>query len=129
MEGIIGPVKVAVFAFCPGFDGGRPYPAQALVVSRRLAGTWIGLLALSQLADVATTWFSLTAGRHEDNPFVAAALTRGNFGLYIVIKLLLVAALAIAVRPGPRAAWVGLRFVVVAFSLVAVANLLAAVGA
>ena len=100
-----------------------------MVVSRRLASTWISLLALSQLADVATTWFSLSAGLREANPFVAAALTRGNFGLYIVVKLLLVIALAIAVRPGPRAAWIGLRFLVVAFSLVAVANLVAAIGA
>ncbi|HVD01898.1 MAG TPA: DUF5658 family protein [Candidatus Dormibacteraeota bacterium] len=91
---------------------------------RRLLWTWLALLALSQMADVATTWHSLMGGLREDNPFVAAALASGHFPLYALAKVLLVAALGIAVLGGRRAALNGARLVVAIFSLVALANLL-----
>jgi Domain of unknown function (DUF5658) len=91
---------------------------------RRLLWTWLALLALSQLADVATTWHSLAGGLREDNPFVAAALATGNFGLFALVKVLLVAALGVAVLGGRPVALNGARLVVAIFVLVALANLL-----
>lgn len=91
---------------------------------RRLLWTWLGLLALSQLADVATTWLSLAAGLHEENPVVAATLGSGSFQLYALVKVLLVGALGVAVLSGGRAALNGARLVVGIFALVALANLL-----
>jgi hypothetical protein len=94
-------------------------------LSRRLLWTWLALLALSQTADVATTWRSLAAGLQEGNPFVQAALGAGNFGLYALVKLLLVAALGIAVLGGRPVALNGARLVVAVFLLIALGNLLA----
>ena len=91
---------------------------------RRLLWTWLGLLALSQLADVATTWHSLASGLREDNPFVVAALGTGSFPLFALVKVMLVVALGIAVLGGRRVALDGARLVVGVFSLVALANLL-----
>jgi len=91
---------------------------------RRLLWTWLVLLALSQLADVATTWHSVVGGLREDNPFVVAALATGNFGLFALVKVLLVAALGVAVLGGRPVALNGARLVVAIFVLVALANLL-----
>jgi len=94
---------------------------------RRLLWTWLALLALSQVADLLTTWRSLAAGLHEGNPFVAAALGAGNFGLYGLVKLLLVLALGIAVLGGRPVALNGARLVVAVFIVIALGNLLAPV--
>jgi len=95
------------------------------ILPRRLLWTWLALLALSQAADIATTWHSLATGLREDNPFVVAALGSGSFGLYALVKVALVLALGIAVLSGGRLALNGTRLVVLVFSLVALANLLA----
>ena len=92
--------------------------------SRRLVHTWFGLLALSQLADLVTTWWSLGAGLREDNPVVAATLGAGHFGLYALVKVVLVAAFGVALLGGRPAALHGARLLVLVFSLVALANLL-----
>lgn len=92
---------------------------------RRLLWTWLALLALSQAADVATTWHSLAIGLPEDNPFVVAALGSGSFQLYALVKVLLVAALGIVLLGGRPVALNGARLIVAVFSLVALANLVA----
>jgi len=92
-------------------------------VPRRLLWTWLALLALSQAADIATTWHSLAAGLREDNPFVVAALSSGSFPLYAMVKVLLVAALGIVLLGGRPVALHGARLVVAVFSLIALANL------
>ena len=94
-------------------------------IPRRLLWTWLALLALSQAADVATTWHSLAAGLHEQNPVVAATLATGNFGLFAAVKAGLVVALGIAVLGGRPVALNGARLVVVFFAFVALANLVA----
>jgi hypothetical protein len=93
------------------------------VIPRRLLWTWIGLLALSQVADLATTWRSLAVGLQENNPIVAAALSSGQLPLYALVKLALVCALGIVLLGGRPAALVGTRFVVLAFLLIAAGNL------
>jgi hypothetical protein len=116
------------------YVGGRKGISQALldtrlstpVPSRRLLWSWLVLLALSQLADLLTTWWSLASGHHEANPFVAAALGSGSFPLYALVKALLVVALGIAVLGGRPVALHGTRLVVAVFSAVALANLVAA---
>ena len=104
-------------------------PAAIPGLPRRLLWTWLGLLFLSQLADVATTWRSLAAGLHEQNPFVIAVLGTGNFALYAAVKLSLVLALGIAVLGGRPVALNGARLVVVLFAGVALANLVASLPA
>ena len=97
-------------------------------LSPRLLWTWLLLVALSQLADLATTWLSVSAGLRENNPLVAATLAGGHFPLYGGIKLALVAALGIAILSGRSEALTGARVVVGVFLAVAVANLAAAFG-
>lgn len=95
---------------------------------RRLAWTWLGLLALSQAADLATTWLAIGNGLAEQNPFVRAALHSGHFPLYAGVKLTLIAAMSLAVTgarqaPDRRLVISALRFLVVVFTIVAAANL------
>ena len=101
---------------------------RSVAVPRRLAWTWLGLLALSQAADVATTWLAIGNGLAEENPFVRAALRSGNFPLYAGVKLALIAAMALAVTgarqaPDRRMVMSALRFLVAVFTVIAAANL------
>ena len=64
--------------------------------SGRLLTTWVILLAGAQLADVITTGVDMAHGGVEANHLVAALLALGGLGLVFFLKLLLVAALAIA---------------------------------
>ncbi|MDQ6772514.1 MAG: DUF5658 family protein [Candidatus Dormibacteraeota bacterium] len=93
-------------------------------VPRRLLWTWLALVALSQLADLATTWRSLAVGLREGNPVVVAALTNGNFQLFAVVKTALVVALGIVLLSGRAVALAGARLVVLTFSLIAIGNLI-----
>ena len=93
-------------------------------IPRRLLWTWLALLALSQVADLATTWRSLSIGLTENNPVVAAALHSGSFPLFVLVKVALVVALGIVLLGGRPVALAGARLVVVAFSLIALGNLL-----
>ena len=93
-------------------------------IPRRLLRTWLALLALSQLADLATTWRSLAVGLREDNPLVAAALHTGNFPLFALVKVALVVALGIVLLRGRPAALAGARLVVLTFCVITAGNLL-----
>jgi hypothetical protein len=64
--------------------------------SGRLLATWILLLAGAQLADVITTGVALAYGGVEANNLVAGLLAHGGLWLVFGLKLLLVAAMAIA---------------------------------
>jgi len=94
----------------------------------RLLWTWLLLVVLSQLADLATTWLSLAAGLREDNPIVAMTLASGHLPLYGLIKLGLVTALGLAMLSGRWEALAGARVVVAVFAAVALANLGSALG-
>jgi len=98
------------------------------VLNPRLLWTWLLLVALSQLADLATTWLSLAAGLREDNPVVVATLATGHLPLYGLIKLGLVTALGLAILSGRWEALAGARVVVAVFAAVAIANLGSALG-
>jgi hypothetical protein len=100
----------------------------SVAVPRRLAWTWLALLALSQAADLATTWLAIGSGLTEQNPFVRAALRSGHFPLYAGVKLTLIAAMALAVTgarqaPDRRLVVRALRLLVVIFTAVSAANL------
>ena len=95
-------------------------------IPRRLLWTWFALLALSQLADLATTWRSLAMGLREDNPVVRAALHSGNFQLFALVKIALVLALGTILLGGRPVALTGTRLVVLTFSLIAIGNLISA---
>jgi len=99
--------------------------ASSPAIPRRLLWTWLGLLALSQVADLATTWRSLAVGLPEDNPLVAATLHGGSFSLFVLVKLTLVVALGVVLLGGRPAALTGVRLVVLAFSVIAAGNLIA----
>jgi hypothetical protein len=64
--------------------------------SSRVLATWILLLAGAQLADVITTGVALAHGGVEANRLVAALISHGGLALVFGLKLLLVAAMAIA---------------------------------
>lgn len=66
------------------------------VPSSRVLATWILLLAGAQIADVVTTGVDLAHGGVEANRLVADLLARGGLELVFGLKLLLVAAMAIA---------------------------------
>ncbi|MEP7105213.1 MAG: DUF5658 family protein [Chloroflexota bacterium] len=93
---------------------------------RRLA--WPGLLAGAQLTDVASTWLGLRFGVPEENPVLPAVLANGDFLLFLVVKLLLVAALLVLVagtgrrlRTG-RAVGLTVQALTVGFTAVAALN-------
>jgi hypothetical protein len=98
--------------------------ASTPAIPRRLLWTWLALLALSQLADLATTWGSLAVGLREDNPIVAAALHSGSFPLFALVKVALVVALGIVLLGGRPIALTGARLVVLTFSVIAIGNLI-----
>lgn len=56
------------------------------------------LLALSQAADLGTTWWGFRAGVHESNPIVAGLLARGDLLTYAAIKAGLVLAMFLLFR-------------------------------
>ena len=64
--------------------------------SGRVLATWILLLAGAQMADVITTGVDLAYGGVEANRLVASLLATGGLALVSGLKLLLVAALAVA---------------------------------
>ena|ERR1700682_2182278 len=64
--------------------------------SSRLLTTWILLLAGAQLADVVTTGVAMAYGGVEANRLVAVLIAQGGLWLVFGLKLLLVAAMAIA---------------------------------
>lgn len=89
---------------------------------------WPLLLALAQLLDVASTWLSLRAGVPEQNPVVRAVLAHGDFLLFVVVKVALVAALlALVNATGPRlyagrTARLAVRVLAIAFTSLAALN-------
>lgn len=98
----------------------------------RLNVTWLGLLGLSQLADLVTTWLGTLTGLHEANPVVAATLSQMGFGLYGITKLTLVCAMGLTLKltvgnDRQLALW-AVRALTAIFTLVAIANLAAAWG-
>lgn len=103
-----------------------------MTAAARLNATWLGLLGLSQLADLCTTWLGTLAGLHEANPVVAATLSQMGFGLYGATKLTLVFAMGVTLRltagsDRDLALW-AVRALVAVFTLVAAANLAATWG-
>ena len=70
--------------------------AHFTVPSGRVLATWILLLAGAQLADVITTGVDLAYGGVEANRLVANLLATGGLALVFGLKLLLVAAMAVA---------------------------------
>lgn len=64
--------------------------------SSRLLATWVLLFAAAQLADVVTTGVDMAYGGVEANRLVATLLSLGGLGLVFFLKLLLVAAMALA---------------------------------
>ena len=89
---------------------------------------WSALLAIAQLADVASTWLGLRFGVPEQNPMVRAVLAHGDFLLLALVKVMLVAALLLLVaatsrrlRVG-RATWLTVQALTVAFTAVAALN-------
>ena len=96
------------------------------MVPRRHA--WPTLLAIAQLTDVASTWLGIRFGIPEQNPIVRAALSHGDFLLFALVKVTLVAALLVLVaatgrrlRVG-RATWLTVQALTVAFTAVAALN-------
>ncbi|TMD89989.1 MAG: hypothetical protein E6I73_09370 [Chloroflexi bacterium] len=78
----------------------------------RLLMLWVGLLGLAQIADLVTTEVDRLAGGVETNQFAAFVLMVGGAGLFLVLKLMVVAGMAVAVlialryrrnHPGERA--------------------------
>jgi len=98
-----------------------------MVRSERLR--WPLLLTLAQLMDVASTWLSLRAGVPEQNPLVRAALAQGDFLLFVLVKLALVAALLALLaatgrrRRAHRATWLAVQSLAVALTAVAALNI------
>lgn len=103
----------------------------------RLLSVWILLLAGAQAADVLTTAVDLQRGGIEANRFVANLLSMGGIGLVLFLKLMLVAAISLAVwllqryaKDQPmmavvtahRLVWRGIQISVVGLVLVAVHN-------
>ncbi|HVD02108.1 MAG TPA: DUF5658 family protein [Candidatus Dormibacteraeota bacterium] len=62
----------------------------------RLFSIWIVLLAAAQVADVLTTGVDISRGGVEANRLVSTLLEVGGLGLVAALKLLLVAAMALA---------------------------------
>jgi Domain of unknown function (DUF5658) len=95
---------------------------------RRDGLAWSLLLATAQLADVASTWLGLRAGLREENPLVRAALGQGDFLLFTLVKLALVAALLLLVAAtarhlrAHRLSWLAVRGLAVGLTLVAAVN-------
>jgi hypothetical protein len=97
---------------------------------------WISLLGAIEAMDILTTDLGRAAGAVESMPISAAVMNEGGMGLFIIVKLALVAAGAIAVllaliwvrhdRPG--AGWVyaftlsAIRATTVALAIVALHN-------
>lgn len=78
----------------------------------RLLALWVVLLAQAQLADTITTEVDRLHGGIESNQFAAFILSVGGPGLFLLLKLLVVAAMGLAVvmalryrkrHPGARA--------------------------
>lgn len=69
---------------------------------------YVILLALSQIADVASTVFGITHGAHELNPFVAVLMTSGGVAAVILFKAMVVVLAAILTT---RAVHYGLTYV------------------
>jgi len=103
----------------------------------RLFSIWIVLLAAAQVADVLTTGVDMSRGGVEANRLVSTLLEVGGLGLVAGLKLLLVAAMALAclqlqryanvhsslqVRAAHTFVWRALQLSVVGLVLVAVHN-------
>ena len=92
--------------------------------------TWTALLAGAQAGDLATTWLGLRFGVPEGNPVVEALLARGDFLLFGLVKLALVAALAALLAATSarlqgsvdRVAWRSTQALAVVFTAIAAAN-------
>lgn len=95
---------------------GRRSSAWAPVVkssySGRLLMIWVGLLGAAQIADLITTEVDRVAGGIETNQFAEFVLSVGGAGLFLALKLMVVAGMAVAVivalrfrrnHPGQRA--------------------------
>lgn len=91
---------------------------------------WTALLAGAQAGDLATTWLGLRFGIPEGNPIVSRLLANGDFLLFGLVKLALVAALAaLLMATGERlrgrvdqAAWRATQALAVVFTAIAAAN-------
>lgn len=103
-------------------------PSPRAASPSRQAAVWLVLLALSQIADLATTWLGVASGLREGNPVVAATLEAGSFAAFAAVKVGLLAGmaatLALTTRPRDRSlALQAVRVLVLAFTLVALGNL------
>jgi len=86
-------------------------------------GPWFLLLALSQTADLATTWWGWRVGVPESNPFVAGLLARGELLTYAAVKVSLVLAFFLLFRARRSPVTMrGVQLVSVAFCVIAVLN-------
>ena len=107
------------------------------VPTTRLLRTWILLLALAQVADVVTTGVDMAHGGIEANRLVSTLLGIGGLWLVFALKLMLVAAMGVAVillrrfaasQPSLQAraahafVWRALQLSVVGLVLVAIHN-------
>lgn len=73
---------------------------------------WVGMLGMAQIADLVTTEVDRMAGGIETNQFAAFVLMVGGAGLFLLLKLAVVAGMGVAVfialryrrnHPGERA--------------------------
>ena len=78
----------------------------------RLLMIWVGMLGMAQIADLITTEVDRNGGGIETNQIAAFVLMVGGAGLFLVLKLCVVAGMAVAVfialryrrnHPGERA--------------------------
>ena len=65
-------------------------------LSGRVVAIWIGILALAQVADLLTTQVDMAAGGVEANWVAASVMQAGGLALLWIVKLGLVAAMAVA---------------------------------
>lgn len=69
---------------------------------------WIALLAFSQVADLASTAFSISRGAHELNPLIRVLVENGGLATILLAKS---AVIIFAAYLTIRAARLGLRYV------------------
>lgn len=97
---------------------------------RRITLTWTALLAGAQAGDLATTWLGTRFGVAEGNPVVAGLLAHTSFLGFGLVKVLLVAALAVLLGvTGARrhtavatATWRSTQALTLVFTAIAAAN-------
>jgi len=105
-------------------------------MTNRASLVWITLLAAIEFTDILTTAIGRAHGAIESMPISAAVMNQGGFVLFIVVKVSLVAAVAVAVllalrwmrsgRPGAGALYTftltSIRVATVALAIVSLHN-------